>query len=51
MLETEYRCENCKYGYLDELEDRYCVNADSENVTEYVGDDNTCPEWTERKND
>ena len=38
-------CKTCRYGYADELQDIYCVNADSKNCTEYVGEDKTCDKW------
>lgn len=45
--ETVKYCSTCRYGHLDELCDRTCVNADSERCADWVGDDDACPEWAE----
>ncbi|MEG1894616.1 MAG: hypothetical protein RR162_00150 [Oscillospiraceae bacterium] len=41
-------CGTCEYGYIDELGDCICVNSDSDNCTEYVGNDDICKNWEDK---
>lgn len=38
-------CVTCKYGLANELGDLICVNADSENVADFVEPEDTCKHW------
>lgn len=49
--ETVRYCCTCRYGEADELCDRTCVNADSDRYLDWVGDCDTCQEWSEVEDD
>ena len=42
-------CKTCKYFYNSEdmwEDDHVCVNDQSDNLSDYVCDDNCCEQWT-----
>ena len=43
------KCANCKWGYGEDTEDKYCVNKDSPKHKEWVTGEDSCKSW-EKKN-
>lgn len=41
-------CSNCEFGYRDELKDLICVNRYSDNCSDYVDENCTCNQYTEK---
>lgn len=48
---TNKTCQTCRYGAVDELADRICVNGNSEHCADWVGDDDSCEDWDENQHE
>lgn len=45
MADQDKHCRTCRWGARDDLADLVCVNGDSEQCADWVGDDDTCDCW------